>query len=686
MLTGKARGILQRLPHFYDADGAGALLLEVVGAAGRSLERAETDLYRVLRAHHVETADNEGAAGYTAPPPRRGALDRILGLYLDVPGGTSQLVRVSPSFTARSVDVRKLAAMLLQPRYAMRAHLESALPRETWELLRRWEVGNARVRPEEVSAAVVLEPLLESTPLAAWVAKQVGPEVRALLAGYGGGEVEAPLRAALAAALNGRVLTESRLYPRSADFFDALPLPAELVRLRAGVHRDFLTARAKDAGGDEERRAKDELEWAETVPTPAGDDLVRLNRLLLEAAWKALPRRGIPSPREVRDALVSGFNRLLSDPALAEPRNLEPELAAELPALRARYAGRPEWLRRILLERSFPSGVESAYAPYRERLLGLIQVLRRGASTRQGIVDVVAANLGLLGDDPEARQARELIEVREYDPRPISFFRGMVRFRGEVAVENANQVATAAEFRLTMRPAPFVELTNVRIVDAGSEEWVEWPGRMRAGDRLQLRGGSALLNGIDAAETLARPVPPLPPGRSRWRFEAEVVVPAAPGRQEAAWPPGRFDTGAAAAFDRAVLAPEEPVVEMEILSEEYHPGTFTVVIPWNIEGFTDRFEAEDHPRQQIRVLLQRVRAAGVEGRVAYLERFREELELRDALRLEVAGRLLAETQESSDAYLAYSRQAAAEDHDTGDALVLAGVFDHTRLDSLNTFA
>jgi hypothetical protein len=696
-LTGKARGILLRLPHFYAPDVAGPLLLDVAGAAGRTLERAEADLYRVLRAHHVQTADNEGAGGAGDPPGSRGELDRILGLYLDVLGGTSQLVRVSPALTARSVDARALGRMLLEPAYPLRRYLEDALPPDTWALLRRWDAAHAWFGAEEITPGLVLELLLAASPLAAYVAGRLDPAARALLAGYGGGtEVALPLRTALAEALNRRVLTDPHLYPRSAAVFDALPLSEPVVRLRSGVHGEFLRRRAAEAGAQEAERLRAALEWAEMVPSPAGDDLVRLNRQLLEAAWAHDPSarpwgllpRGIPSPGEVRDALVAGLNAVLADPALARPENLEPEVAEELPALRQRFAGRPEWLGRTLLERSFPGAVEPAHAPYRERLLGLIQVLRRGASTRRGIVDVVAANLGLLGDDADARRARDLIQVREYAPRQVSFFRGAVQFWDEIPVTSSNRVATPAVFRVTMLPAAYAELTSLRLTHLESGEWVEWPGRMRAGDRLELAGSRVLLNGVEPAEALARPVPLLPPGPSRWRFEAEVVVPASPSDPESAWPVGRFDgsSGASAIFDRAVLAPEEAPVEVEVVSEEYTPGTFTVVIPWNIEGFTDRFDAEDHPRQQILGLVNRVRAAGVEGRVAYLERFREDQEPGDALRLEAAGRLLSERHDTAEAYRAFSRQRAAEDQAADDTLVLSGVFDHTGFDSLNTFA
>jgi hypothetical protein len=721
-LTGKARGILLRLPHFFAPDTAGPLLLDVVDAAGRALERGETDLYGVLRAHHVQTADNEGAAGYTAPLAQRGDLDRILALYLEALGGTSQLVRVSPAFTARSLDVRRLAALLLEPDYPLRPYLQAALPAETWELLRRWDASNARVAEGEITEGLVMDLLLRRSPLAAYLAGRLDPRARALLDGYAGGDVSPELRAGLAAAFNARVLPDPQLYPRNAASWDALKLPEDVARLKNGIHGAFLRARAAAAGPDEARRTAEALEWAEVVPTPAGDDLVRLNRQLLEAAsadarypWTFAPRR-IPAPTApasaaetrpgLRDVLVDDFNRLLADPALARPENMAPETAEALPALRRRYAGRPEWLNHLLLEQAFPRAVEPGHAPYRDRLLQLIQVLRRGASTRRGIVDVVAANLGLVGDDPEARRARELIEVREYDPRQVTFFSGAVPFWGEVTIVSTNQLPTEAEFRLTMRAAPYAELTNVRLTnvpdvrraEGAGDASVQWPGRMRAGDRLSLKGSTVLLNGVAPAEALARPVPPLPPGPSRWRFDADVVLAGTPA--PGAWPVGRFDedSGASAIFDRAVLAPQEPAVELEVLSQEYHPGTFTVIIPWNIPGFTDRYDATDHPRTQILGLVQRVKAAGVEGRVSYREAFTEDHAVDVALGMRVGspddaesgrfqpGTLLLHDQELVDAFSASSRQSGHEDQDTEDALVLSGVLDATRFDSLNTFA
>jgi len=782
LTTAKARAILLRLPHFYHPDGAGKLLLDVVDGVGLTLQRAEADLYRVLRAHHVQTADNDATGGFTAPPAERGDLDRILALYLEQLGGTSQLVKVSPAFTARSVDTRRLARRLAG-RDPLATRLRAGLAQATADLLRRFDPAWAEVRANEIGPGLVLELLLappsvaavrESLPPAgrawldrylapadrpavdstepdgdvlnaAWahlpswspeasrvpqgergrtsplpyllrvllaihVRDRLDPATRRMLARYAGGEVPPATAAALADDLNQRVLGDPQLYPRNRALFDTLAPGEAVLRLRGGVYRDLLRARAGalDAGvataPEDERprlqaerdRIAAELEWADVVPTPPGDDLVRLNRMLLEAAWPwdqtarpwGLPARGIPSVAEVRDALVGELNAVLADAGLADPAFF-PDLADDLPALRARHGGRTDWLNRTLLEHAWPEAIEPAYAAYRERLLGLIQVLRRGASTRRGIVDVVAANLGILGDDREARAARELIQIVEYAPERMTFYAGQVEFWGQVQVHNPNpDPASEAEFRLTVMPGPPAELANLRITSVDAGESVEWPGRLKTGDKLTLRGGTVLLNGIAPPETLSRPVPAVPPGDSLWRFDADVVVRGAEARLDKAWPVGRFDgqSGTEGMFDRAALAPSGPIVELEVASERTTPGTFTVAIPWNIPGFTDRFEPQDHPRDQILGLVRRVKAAGVEARVSYHERFREEHVVEVALRLIARGRLLAEAQEMTDRWSAETRQRGHEDHDAADALVLSGVFDHTRLDSLNGFA
>ena len=62
-------------------------------------------------------------------------------------------------------------------------------------------------------------------------------------------------------------------------------------------------------------------------------------------------------------------------------------------------------------------GIEDDKA-YRDRIRGLISVLRSGASTKEGIIAIVAANLGIVDESEQAEAARKTIRVEEYLPEP----------------------------------------------------------------------------------------------------------------------------------------------------------------------------------------------------------------------------------------------------------------------------
>ena len=119
---------------------------------------------------------------------------------------------------------------------------------------------------------------------------------------------------------------------------------------------------------------------------------------------------------------------------------------------------------------------------------------------------------------------------------------------------------------------------------------------------------------------------------------------------------------------------------------------FTVVIPWHIAGYTDKFEeTADHPRNQILDLVNRVRAAGVRAYVAYKQSFAEDHTHTAGLGLKVSGEnvpgyLLAHTLDLSDNLRASNIDRSQENHDISDSLALNGRFDVTYFDSLNTFA
>ena len=724
--TGKTVSILDRLPHFYHANEAGPLLLKFVDIFGRQLDVTEADEYRVLRAHHVETADNLGFQGYTAPPDKRGDLDKIFTLYLEAMGGTALLVKTSPRFTARSLDVRLLAGRFSNPDAlvsylkakfaaqlcavygtgdadAKQAVLDlvkdaSALQslnsgsKDAWrimqqsfeQLLDRYRVEYALVSDDEIRPGFVLKLLLGDTSTAAYIRGRLSSSTRSLLGEFTGSEFLDPrLRAALAQDLNVIVLRDPNLFRQNQPEFPISRLSESAAALVRSIYQDDLrTQYANEPNLDLREQLLDLLEKAEPATTPVGDDQARLNRLLLTFAFPTdFQPRDIPSTSQVRDALLQVLNRLLDVPDLYAPE-LFLELVDDYAALQQQYSDDSVGLNRSLLESVFPNEVEKSYAPYRERLFGLIQVLRSGASTRQGVLDIVAANLGIVGDDSGTRAAKSLIDIEEYDPKRKSFFTGNVALFQEFDVNNSNPGDVAPEIWLTALDIPF-GLSNVRFVDTGSGHMVQVNVTIQAKDNLIIKENSVSLNTVAVPQNSPVDVPTLRPGISRWRFEADLFA------EGAVRPAGRFDE---TAFDISAFAPDSSVVSSTVQSYAYTPGIFTVVIPWHIAGFTDKFEeTPDHPRNQILDLVNRVRAAGVRAFVAYKQSFAEDHAHTVRLGLRVSGEniggyLFAHTQDMADNLRASNIDRAQEDHAIADSLVLNGCFDVTYFDSLNTFA
>ncbi len=453
------------------------------------------------------------------------------------------------------------------------------------------------------------------------------------------------------------------------------------------MYRDFLRPiYQQEPNPDRRNQLLSLLEQSEFSPNPLSDDVARLNRILVDAAlgydarlrpW-GLSMRRISSVQEVRQALAALLNQLLDDPQLVNAERF-PELAEDLPSLQASYGDDLARLNRYAVESTWAYAIEPSHAPYRERLQGLIAVLKRGASTRQGILDIVAANLGIVGNDPAVTAAKALIDIEEFLPQRALFFADNLKFYQEFAVNNINRSPETPHIWITMLNGPFRELTNIELIDIASGQRVRFPGRLQIGDRLTLEGQRVFRNGIVPAEGLIGEIPQLKPGVARWRLHAEII-----GADNKPYPAGAFDKQA---FDQSLFVPDEPIVRVEVSSYALTYGVFTVTIPWHIAGFTDKFdEGGDHPRQQILNLVNRVKAAGVQALVAYKQVFQEDHDQTDRVNLAVQGRLLKQQHDVRDSFELDSQQRSGELHETSDRLVLAGAFDYTSFDSLNTFA
>jgi hypothetical protein len=329
-------------------------------------------------------------------------------------------------------------------------------------------------------------------------------------------------------------------------------------------------------------------------------------------------------------------------------------------------------------------------ALYRERIKGLIDVLKRGASTKEGIIAIVAANLGIVGDDEAAVKARRQIRIVEFLPEPFKTDLGDLALYETFVVENPNAVSTTPEIRIGMQSDLPVPLINPRIVNLDTGGFAQYNGTVSKDDALSFfPDGTAFLNGI--LIPIEGETPSLPPGESRWRFEAlfglaeghfdQSLFDYAVFEEERLNQVGVFDL-AGSCFDEAVFAFGTPAIALSMTLFKLTPASFMVRIPWDIPGFTDH--------NQIKYIVNKVKAAGVFAVIAYEKQFTEAHELADFLTM------LGERQPFEEEHIAEEANfdigsvqtpyPGGLEHELSDALVTSGVFDYTTFDSLNTFA
>lgn len=335
-------------------------------------------------------------------------------------------------------------------------------------------------------------------------------------------------------------------------------------------------------------------------------------------------------------------------------------------------------------------------ALYRGRIKGLIKVLMRGASTLEGIKAIVAANLGIVEDDGDSeeeraqvRAAREKIRIVEFAPDASAGTNYSLRLYEPFAVNNPNPTSITPQFRFTLRADLPLPLANVRLVNTSSGEAVTYAGNLGAGDVLALfADGSALRNGVPVS--VSGNIPPAEPGVTMWQVEALLQV----GTQRL--PAGRFDVSV---FD--TLAPQHPdptvwmfstpALDLHLSLTRLTPGFFTVYIPWDIPGFTDKFEElADHPRTQIGYIVHKVKAAGVGTAIVYEKIFAETHDMTEHLSMAGQRQPFADDQEldevNFDIGSVHSPYAGGLDQELEDRFIASGVFDFTTFDSLNTFS
>jgi len=265
-------------------------------------------------------------------------------------------------------------------------------------------------------------------------------------------------------------------------------------------------------------------------------------------------------------------------------------------------------------------GGEEDDEAYRERIKALIDVIRRGASTVDGIKAVVAANLGIIGKDPIAEYARKQIRMEEYLPTATRLEVPTLALYTPFIVKNINPVHTPVGFYIKVKGALSIPIVGLYVELPSARQTIGCPVNLDTGDELYLFfDKKALLNGqpVTAFGTGIQ----LPPGDARLQVGAKLGYPAGVFGQsrfdsvnfdvDEAEEMGRFD---ASAFDKAAFALPDAVLDVTVLLYNISPGAFTVSIPWDSPGFTSAFSLPASA-QAVLEKIGIVPAAGFESKV-----------------------------------------------------------------------
>jgi|GEM_PF-1401436 len=274
-------------------------------------------------------------------------------------------------------------------------------------------------------------------------------------------------------------------------------------------------------------------------------------------------------------------------------------------------------------------------ALYRQRMKGLINVLREGASTLHGVREIIAANLGIFGNSAAANVARESIVITEYLPQEYTTKTYHLKLFEPFVVKNYNVEDTPITINLKAKnplPGNF-ELKELKIINVTSGQFA-----MRAGTLPNDDEG-------DNGENMI-----LPSGTSLWRIEGIV---------------GQFFKStyldANHQFGSAVFAPSGPVIEVSMTYTRFRPASFGIQIPWDIPHFSELLDQQaDNPRLQIHDIVKRVKAAGVWTELVYQKTFTEDWAIVDNFSTETEDQVLQDSQ------------------GMGDDLYFGGVFNVTR--------
>ncbi len=497
-----------------------------------------------------------------------------------------------------------------------------------------------------------------------------------------------------------------------------------------------------------------------------GDDLIRLNRMLLESVYpEDILSSETPTARNVAEELAKAFNQeILTDDKFYE-NNKESftfkSLSLEIQSL-IQSESQIKRLNRLLLETAYPTYLEKNITVYRKRLERLIDVLKSGASTKEGIVKIVAANLGMSTDDSQeikpwesylfdipitlepslskltvpaelqqvfrekglilafgttivleksqqcwlltdASQGqvyrilkkngtlkvyRQLIRVIEFFPELVFHKYTIHPHIDKFDVQNSNAVPGIPAIQIKIldnRKNPqgsLSPLTNIALKNLTNNQSIKYEASLNINQILLiLPDGSAMVNGVTIPKPpLVGTMPSLPLGQSEWSIEADI------GNPQVTFDRTLFDFSLFENTENNPIKSEQQaksyLLEVALSFYQITPGGFTVKIPWQIPGYSDRFdETLDHPRNQIQSLIEKVKASGICAKIAYEQQFQEDHQIQEKLLFQGKGKF-SEDHNITDEFDGRSQQSLRSEQEMSDTFLTSAVFDYTYFDTI----
>jgi hypothetical protein len=175
-------------------------------------------------------------------------------------------------------------------------------------------------------------------------------------------------------------------------------------------------------------------------------------------------------------------------------------------------------------------------------------------------------------------------------------------------------------------------------------------------------------------------MPNLPLGQSEWLIEADI------GNPQVTFDSTLFDFSLFESNATNPITSEEQAKSYSLVVTfsfyQITPGGFTVKIPWQIPGYSDRFdESLDHPRHQIQSLIEKVKASGICAKIAYEQQFKEDHQIEEKLLFRGKGRF-SEDHNMTDEFDGRSQQSLRSEQEMSDTFLTSSVFDYTYFDTI----